>query len=102
MTASTITRVRKWIKARQSELRAEHAFLFAAAFVSEIILSLDVIVTAHGFWAAAGCTTLTFEVLNFVILIAVLGDGPKRSVSKFLAAALGATAGAMIAVAIAA
>lgn len=99
---TTITRTRKWIKARQAELRAEHVFLFAASFVSECVLSVDTIFTAHGFWAAAGCTTLTFEVLNFVILIAILGDGPKRSASKFTAAALGATAGAMLATYVAA
>ena len=97
-----VTKVRRWIKTQQSELRAEHAFLCVAAFVNEMILSLDTICTANGYWFAAGCTTLTFEVLTFVILVAILGDGTKRSVSKFTAAALGATAGAMLATYVAA
>jgi len=92
--------VTKWIRTQQS--KAEYLFLFGASFLGECVLSVDTIVTAHGFWFAAGGTTLLYEVLTFVILYAILDDNRRRSWPKFMAAALGASCGAMVAVAIAA
>lgn len=97
MTASTITHIRKWIKARQAELRADHVFLFAASFVGECVLSADTVVTAHGLWFAAGNTTLVYEILNWVIFVVVFKDGLPKSPAKFVAATLGACVGAMAA-----
>ena len=96
--ALSMSKVRKWPAILAKQLNAEYAFLFGASFLGECVLSVDTIVTAHGYWFAAGGTTLLYEVLTFVVLYAILDDNRRRSWPKFISAALGASAGAMVAV----
>lgn len=96
----------RWLERQQERFKGsprrqeiEYAFLFVATFISETVLSIDTIVTADRLWYFAGPTTLLFEFLSYAVLFAILSEDRKRSWPRFLSAALGATAGAMVATA---